>query len=97
MTLPAHERESLEEDLHDVARDAEDIRTQARLLLNRQPSNTAIREVYAEKAAYLMDLADDLEFAKVFRDIRHELDEAEQSEAHAERMADIAACNARRV
>jgi hypothetical protein len=91
MTLPAHERESLEERLHDAASLASELRGTAANLRKFHPREAA----YLDLANGLDDLVSD--FLGAFAHVQRELDEAEQSEAHAERMADIAACNARRV
>jgi hypothetical protein len=90
MTLPAPARESLEERLNDAASLASELRLTAAHLRKHHERDSA----YVGLANGLDDLVSD--FLGAFAHIQRELDEAEQSEAHAERMADIAACNARR-
>lgn len=80
-TLSRDEREGLEEELHDVERDAGNIRDQARLLLKRQPASTDIRDVYLEKAAELIALADELEHASPFQAMRRRLEADKQASA----------------
>jgi DNA invertase Pin-like site-specific DNA recombinase len=83
MTLPAPARESLEERLHDAASLASELRGTAAHLRKHHERDSA----YVDLANGLDDLVSD--FLGAFAHIQRELDEAEQSEAHAERMADI--------
>jgi hypothetical protein len=83
--MDRYEREYLEGRLSDRRRDARDMLAFIRCIEKRAKGNPD-RDAYEDWAARLRDDLADFFYASSFKAIRQELDDAEQSDAHAEMM-----------
>ena len=92
--MDRYEREYLEGRLSDRRRDAREMLAFIRCI-EKWAKRSPDREAYDDWAARLRDDLTDFFYAPSFKAIRQELSDAEQSEAHAEMMADVAWHNGR--
>lgn len=73
------ERESLEDELASAKAYADEMRGLAATLAKFSPWHGSAKEVYADTAAVLADMADDFEFAAPFAAMRRRLEDKEQT------------------